>query len=185
MSLRTLSTLEKIRVCLRGVKRRVQLKSSRTLTLTLNVLVAVVNSLNTKTHSSKEIIEFCFKNADVKSICHCKQRMKGTLSLSSECVETKLCKPCTSFTSHLHSLCGMLWYRTLRVASETVALRSVVASKRATACGTTRKSDWPRLASLRLPKQFQKLCSSGFSFAEGDSQTPYLYGLPPKTASLA
>ena len=63
--------------------------------LTLNFLVAVVNTLNTKTHSSKEIAEFCFKNAGVKSICYCKQRMKSKLSLSSECVETKLCKPCT------------------------------------------------------------------------------------------
>ena len=43
--------------------------------------------------------EFCFENADVKSIHHCKQRMKSTLSVSSECVETKLCKPCISFTS--------------------------------------------------------------------------------------
>ena len=40
--------------------------------------------------------------------------MKSKLSLSSECVETKPCKPCTSFTSHLHSSCGMVWYRTLR-----------------------------------------------------------------------
>ena len=45
------------------------------------------------------------------------KRMKSTLSLSSECVEAKLCKPCTPFTSHLHSLCGMVWYRTLRVKS--------------------------------------------------------------------
>ena len=30
-------------------------------------------------------------------------------------VKTKLCKPCTSFTSNLHSSCGMVWYRTLRV----------------------------------------------------------------------
>ena len=41
--------------------------------------------------------------------------MKSKLSLSSECVETKLCKPCTSFTWHLHSWCGMVWYKTLRV----------------------------------------------------------------------
>ena len=83
--------------------------------LTMNFLVAVVNSLNTKTHSSKEMTEFCFKNADVKSICYCRQRMKTKLSLSSECMETKLCKPCTTFTSHPHSSCGMVWYRTLRV----------------------------------------------------------------------
>ena len=61
-------------------------------------LVAVVNTLSTKTHSFKEIAEFSFENADVKSICYCKQRMKRKLSLSSECVKTKLCKPCTSFT---------------------------------------------------------------------------------------
>ena len=59
--------------------------------------------------------EFCFKNAAVKSLCHCKQRVKSTLLLSSERVETKLCKPCTSFTSHPHSSCGIVWYRTLRV----------------------------------------------------------------------
>ena len=41
--------------------------------------------------------------------------MKSKLSLSSECVEMKLCKPLTSFASHLHSLCGIVWYRTLRV----------------------------------------------------------------------
>ena len=35
--------------------------------LTLNRLVAVVNTLNTKTHSSKEMTELCFKTADVKS----------------------------------------------------------------------------------------------------------------------
>ena len=74
-----------------------------------------MNTLNTQTHSSKEIAEFCFENADVKSFCYRKQRLKSKLSLSSECVETKLCKLCTSFTSHLHSSCGMLWYRTSRV----------------------------------------------------------------------
>ena len=41
--------------------------------------------------------------------------MKSTLSFSSQCVETKLCKSCTSFTTRLHSLCGTVWYRTLRV----------------------------------------------------------------------
>ena len=61
--------------------------------LTPDFLVAVVNSLSTKTHSSNEMTEFCFENVDAKSICYCKQRMKSTLSLSSECVETKLCKP--------------------------------------------------------------------------------------------
>ena len=83
--------------------------------LTFNFLVVLVNSLNTKTHTSTEMTEFCFKNAGVKSICYCKQRMKTKLSLSSECVETKLCKPCTSFTSHPHSSCGIVWHRTLRV----------------------------------------------------------------------
>ena len=42
-------------------------------------------------------------------------RMKSKLSLFSECVETKLCKPCASFLSQLHSSCGLVWYRTLRV----------------------------------------------------------------------
>ena len=70
---------------------------------------------NAKMHSSKEMAEFCFENADVKSICYSKQRMKSKLSLSLECVKMKLCKPCLFFTSHLHSLCEMVWYRTLRV----------------------------------------------------------------------
>ena len=35
--------------------------------LTLGFLVAVGNTLNTKTHSSNEIAEFSFENADVKS----------------------------------------------------------------------------------------------------------------------
>ena len=48
--------------------------------LTLTFLVAVVNSIHTKTYSSKEMTEFCFEKADVKSICYCKQRMKSTLS---------------------------------------------------------------------------------------------------------
>ena len=69
--------------------------------LTLNFLVAVVNSLHTKTHSSKEMAEFCFETADVKSICYSEQRMKIKLTLSSECVKTK---SCTSFTSHLHNM---------------------------------------------------------------------------------
>ena len=83
--------------------------------LTLNCLVAVVNFLNTKTHFSEETAEFSFENTDVKSICSCKQRMKSKLSLSSQCIKTKVCRPCTSFTSYLHSSCGMVWYRTLRV----------------------------------------------------------------------
>ena len=44
--------------------------------LALNFLVAVVNTLNTKTYSSKETAEFCFENADVKGICYSKQRQK-------------------------------------------------------------------------------------------------------------
>ena len=36
-------------------------------TLTLNFLVIVVYSFNSKTHSSKEMTEFCFQNADVKA----------------------------------------------------------------------------------------------------------------------
>ena len=74
-----------------------------------------MNTINTKTHSSKDIAEFSSENSHVKSICHCKQNMKSKLPLSLECVETKLCKLCTPFTSHLHSLCGMVWYRTFRV----------------------------------------------------------------------
>ena len=74
-----------------------------------------MNTLNTETHSSKEIAEFSFEDADIKSIFYCKERIKSKLSLSSECVKTKLCKPRMSFTSHQHSSCGMMWYRTLRV----------------------------------------------------------------------
>ena len=86
-----------------------------------------MNTLNTKTHSSKDIAEFSLENADVKSICYCKQRMTSKLSLSSECVEMKLCKLCTSFTLHLHSYCGMVWYRTLRVieSEEGFSLRQI------------------------------------------------------------
>ena len=72
-------------------------------------------SLNAKTHSSREMTESCFENADDKGVCYFKQRVTSMLSLSSECVKMKLCKPCTSFTSHPHCLCGMMWYRTLRV----------------------------------------------------------------------
>ena len=93
--------------------------------LTLFIPVAVVNSWNTKTHSSKKMTGFCFENADVRSICYCKQRVKSTPSFSSECVETKLYKLCTSFTSHPCSLCGMVWYRTFRVKATTVYLNSL------------------------------------------------------------
>ena len=82
--------------------------SKATCWFTLSFLVAVVNNLYAKTHSSKEIAEFSFENADVKSISYCKQKMKSQLSLSSDCVETKLCKPCTSFTWHLHSSCRIV-----------------------------------------------------------------------------
>ena len=82
--------------------------------LTLKFLVAVMNTLDTKTRSSIETAEFSFENGEVKSICYCKKRMKTKLSLLSQCIRTKLCKPCTSLTWYLHSLCGMVWYRTLR-----------------------------------------------------------------------
>ena len=39
--------------------------------LTLNFLVAVMNTFNTKTHSSTEIAGFSSENADVGSICYC------------------------------------------------------------------------------------------------------------------
>ena len=44
--------------------------------LALSFLVAMVNSINTKALSSKEMAEFCFENVNVKCICYCKQRMK-------------------------------------------------------------------------------------------------------------
>ena len=83
--------------------------------LTLNFLVVAVSTLDIQTHSSKEAAEFSFGNAEDKSTCCYKQRTKSKLSFSAECVETKLCKPRTSFTSHLHCLRGMVWYRTFRV----------------------------------------------------------------------
>ena len=85
------------------------------LILTLNFLVAVVNTLNNKTHCTKEMAEFSFEKQMLKAFVECKQRLKSKLSLFPECVLTKLCEPCTSFTSHLHSWCGMVWYRMLRV----------------------------------------------------------------------
>ena len=83
-----------------------------------SVLTSWRHGEHTQTHSSDEIAEFeiaefSFENAAVKSISYCKQWVKSKLSLSSECVKMKLCKPCTSFTSHLHSSCGMMWFRTL------------------------------------------------------------------------
>ena len=83
--------------------------------LTLKFLVAVMNTLDTKTRSSIETAESSFENGEVKSICNCKKRMKTKLSLLSQCIKTKLCKPCTSLTCYLHSSCGMVWYGTLRV----------------------------------------------------------------------
>ena len=84
---------------------------------------AAVSTLNTQTHSCKEMAEFRFENAQIKSIPCCKPRgEKSKLSLSSESVETKLCKPHTSFTSHLHSLFGMVRYRTLSVNWEPLYL---------------------------------------------------------------
>ena len=37
------------------------------------------------------------------------------MSASTECIQTKHGKPCTYFSSNPHSVCGMVWYRTLRV----------------------------------------------------------------------
>ena len=49
---------------------------------------------------------------------------KANCHFFSECVKTKLCKRLTSFTSHLHSSCGMVWYRSLRVSPSTYACLS-------------------------------------------------------------
>ena len=48
-----------------------------------------MNTLNTKTHSSKEMAESSFENADVKSIGYCKEGMKSKLSFSSQCIENE------------------------------------------------------------------------------------------------
>ena len=79
-----------------------------------------MNNENTKTHSSKAVAEFSFEHADIKSICYCKTegekptatffRMRQNEALQA--VHT------TSFTSHLHSSCGMVWYRTVRAKVE-------------------------------------------------------------------
>ena len=77
--------------------------------------MAVVNALNTTPHSSKEIAEFSFEMQMLEAfVIANRERVKSKLSLSSECVETKLCKLCTSFTLHLHSSCEIVWYSTLR-----------------------------------------------------------------------
>ena len=89
------------------------------LTLTLNFLVTVVSMFN----SSKEILELSFESADVKShlLLQTKDE-KPTVNFFSACVETKLCKSRTSFTSHLHSWCGMVWYTTLRVNQNSLSI---------------------------------------------------------------
>ena len=45
----------------------------------------MVNGSNTKTHSSKEITEFSIENADVKSICYCKEDEKQTVTFFRMC----------------------------------------------------------------------------------------------------
>ena len=47
--------------------------------------MAVMDTSNTKTHSSKEMAEFSFNNADVKSICYCKQDEKQTVTFFRMC----------------------------------------------------------------------------------------------------
>ena len=41
--------------------------------------------------------------------------MKSNLALPLGCAQAKHWKLCASFTSNLHCLCGVVWYRTLRV----------------------------------------------------------------------
>ena len=47
--------------------------------------------INTKTHSSKEMTEFCFENADGKSICYCKHNEKQTVTFFRMCGNEALC----------------------------------------------------------------------------------------------
>ena len=56
--------------------------------------------------------------------------MKNTLPFSPECVETELCKLCTSFISHPHGLYGMVWYMTFRVKQDLDELSSTRAVRR-------------------------------------------------------
>ena len=88
--------------------------------LTLNRLVLLVKLLNSTTHSlvrtEQKMAEFCSEIPNVKSkLSWFRQRMKSKLSLASDCVEAKHCQLCMSFTSELHSLCGVVWCRTLSV----------------------------------------------------------------------
>ena len=73
------------------------------LLLTLNLLVAVVNTLNIKTHSSKEIALFSFENADVESICCCKQRMKSKQSLFLQNVSKQSSVSCAHLSPHTYT----------------------------------------------------------------------------------
>ena len=41
--------------------------------------------------------------------------MKSLLSLASGSVQQNHRMPCMSFVSNLHSVCGMVWFKTLRV----------------------------------------------------------------------
>ena len=99
-------------------------------------------------NSCKEMAEFCFKNAQVKSISYCKQRMKSKLLLSSECAKTKLCKLYASFASHLRNMCGMAQYKTLR--DRLVGLVTKVSALRAADPRFESHSNWVKATQTEI-----------------------------------
>ena len=64
-----------------------------------------MNTLNTKTHSSKEMTEFSFENADVKGICYCKQRMKSTSHFLQKVLK-RSSVGCAHLLPHTHTACA-------------------------------------------------------------------------------
>ena len=117
-----------------------------------------MNSVNTKTHSAKDMVQISSKMQMLKAFVVAKQRTKSKLLLFSECVETKLCKPCTSFTSHLHSSCGMMWYSTLRV--KLVDVYPLSASSSSSYARRRSLSPSQKLLSFSAPPVYHKACPS-------------------------
>ena len=67
--------------------------------------------------------ELCCEKSTMESISCYRQRTKSEVYLLSECIQAKHDKPCVSFSSNLHSLCGMVWNRPLRVEGYSKGLR--------------------------------------------------------------
>ena len=71
----------------------------RPATLARNFLMAVMNMLN----SPKDISELSFENADVKSICSCKQRMKSKLSPFLRICQNTRSVSCAHLSPHTYT----------------------------------------------------------------------------------